>query len=572
MKEILRKDWPYLLLAVVLIILSILSIDSFKYGFNTAYDQAYMLLKLQEAYDGSFITGKSQWNLLAIHLFPYLDLTNKASSFLAANILNWITILVGTLTACVLFDKRRFLMYFAIIFLVYFQNANHGQGLSYVPMQGAFLCWALCFFMLFSNVKNMAWKYVYAFLTGLSLSISCFTILPGAIVVSVCVFGLVILMHYKTPLQMWKYLLSGIGGAVAVLIFVHFAVCPLNDIIDAMIETSKFFTKGCRYDGGNMFLMYAFFIRDFMFMVVSFIGIYWLSKKFDNKIIGKLFYIIFSVAFVYYCNKLNAKIHIEAFMAIATIAFIPYLFPQESGSTKIEWKNPRTYYYAFLFIFPVIAVFGTNTGVVGRLYSYVIVWLFLFFVQTNKIQRDKYGELLVTVMLFFVIPCAASMNSSIPVVMKESAKMKNTNTCYFERGNKNFAKTAITPVQNNYFQKIDTILTDYNYKPHQSTIFAMVYDYVNIYVFDAVNASYFHAVEYFPYMDVSEQEAPDFLFICRMDSMYIDKYLRATHWNWPEAYDEYSVGCPEDLRIPAWYNIPDINKRYLYCRKSLKKQ
>lgn len=105
-----------------------------------------------------------------------------------------------------------------------------------------------------------------------------------------------------------------------------------------------------------------------------------------------------------------------------------------------------------------------------------------------------------------------------------------------------------------------------------STMFAMVYDYDDIYVYNAVNAAHFHAAEYFQYMDVSKQEAPDFLFICRMDSMYIDNYLRETHWNWPEAYDEYSVGCPEDLRIPAWYNIPDINKRYLYCRKSLMKQ
>lgn len=571
MKEILKKDWPYLVLAIILVILSILSIDSFKYGFNTAYDQAYMLLKLQEAYDGSFITGKSQWNLLAIHIFPYLDLTNKANSYIAANILNWITIIIGTITACLLFDKKRLLMYFAIIFLVYFHNANHGQGLSYVTMQGAFSCWALCFYLLFEQSEKMVLKYIYAFLTGLILGISCFVILPGALVVTVFMFFVIILRYKSNILQLCKFLGMGILGAMGTIALVHTIICPIDVIIDAMVETSKFFTKATRYDGYSMALMYFFFFRNFAFMIVAFIGMYWLSKQIKNKLLGKILYMAISVFYIYYMNKLSDKIQVDCFMAIASMAFIPYLFNKKQPLDMKDLINPDVAKNIFLFLFPIIAVFGTNTGVIHRLYLFTMPWLFLYWQQTHAKQAYPYKELLIPILFFFVIPAGKAMNTSIPQVMREHKIIKNECKYHFTKGNEKFAKIGITKTQYDYFEKVDSLLKVYNYAPNKSTMFAMVYDYANIYVYNAVNASHFHAVEYFPYMDVSAQEPPDFLFICRMDSVYIDNYLRETHWNWPEAYDEYSVGCPEDLRIPAWYNIPDINKRYLYCRKSLKK-
>lgn len=572
MKEIIKRDWPYLLLAVVLVICSILSIDSFKYGFYTTCDQSYMLLKLREAYDGSYITGKSQWNLIAVHMFPYLDLTNKASSFLAASILNWITVLLGTITACLLFDKRRFIMYFALIFLLCFHNAYNGQGLSYITMQGAFLCWAVCFLMLLVNRKNDIWKYVCAFMAGISLSLSCLTILPGGVAVSACVCILVIWMNYKEPAIMWKSLLSGLGGFLAVLGYVHLFVCPINDIVAAMAETSKFFTKADHYDGHSMFFMFFFFFRDFLFLIVSFIGIYFLSQRIDNKIVGKLFYVLFSLVFVYFCNRdSGSTIRIGAFMAISSIAFIPYLFQSNITVSAIDWRNSRTYYYIFLFMFPIIAVLGTNTGVLGRLYFFVMVWLFLFFKQTYTLPRFEYGELLITVMLFFTFPCAYSINSSIPNVVKDNLiTKKNINTCHFEKGNANFATIAITQDQYDYYNRIYSILSEYNFVPHQSTIFATAFDDSNIYVFDAVNASHFHSANFFQFVDISRQDAPDFLFMCRMDSMILSERLRNSHWDWPDAYDEFSVGGPKVSSDPEWINRPDVSTRYMYCRKSLK--
>ena len=107
MNKYLLKNAPCILIIITLTILSIINIANLKYGFFTAYDHAYFLLKLKEGYTLSSITGKSQWNLIAVHWFPFLDLTSKVNSFLASSILMWFSILIMTLTCCVIYDKKK---------------------------------------------------------------------------------------------------------------------------------------------------------------------------------------------------------------------------------------------------------------------------------------------------------------------------------------------------------------------------------------------------------------------------------------------------------------------------------
>ena len=565
MKEVLKNDWPYLILAIALLGLSILSIDSFRFGFHTAFDQAYMLLKLQEAYDGSYITGKSQWNLLAIHLFPYLDLTNKANSYLAANILNWITILIATFTAMRLYDKKRGLMYFAIIFLIYFYNANRGMGLSYVTMQGSLLCWALCSFALSYNSLSPKVKYPLAFVTGVLLGCCWFVIIPGAALVSSGVLLLIILTYWSKPVAMLKYAGAGLLGILSTLVIVHLLVCPLNEIVQAMHETAQVFTKESNYDGGSMIRMYASFIRHLVLMMASFAGIYYLSTLFKNKMVGQVVYVLLCLVYVYY----TPKDRIDPFMAISSLVCIPYLFSiaNESG---FRLTDTRTYYRLFLFLLPILAVAGTNTGVLGRLYLFVLPWLFLYFETIKK--ENKYKELLWPILVLFLIPSAGFGNMSPLSTIQANRAVKAANPYHFEKGNANFSQIGITKTQFEYFEQIDTLLQKYNYIPRQSTMFALAYDYSNIYVFNAVNVSHFLMAQYFPYMDVSQTTAPDFMFLCRYDSVAIGEALHAAPWGWPEEYDKYMVGCPEDTTIPTWYNLPDISTRYLYCRRSLRKE
>ena len=155
--------------------------------------------------------------------------------------------------------------------------------------------------------------------------------------------------------------------------------------------------------------MYGFFMRDFLFMSATLIGIYWLSQRISRPILGKIVFILFTITYVYYSNKLNPKILTDACMAIAMLAFIPYLFTKHDYST-VNSKN-QLCYHAFLFLFPILAPLGTNTGVGAKFFLYSIAWVFLFFELTHKENDKKYIELLITVFLFFFIPTSECVHA-----------------------------------------------------------------------------------------------------------------------------------------------------------------
>ena len=215
MKELIKREWLYILMIIGLAVLTFMQVSNFRFGFFTAYDEAYFLLKLQEAYDMSCITGKSQWNLIAIHWFPYLDLTSKVNSAWAGSILIWFTTIVVTITSCVLFDKKRVVKYFALAWLFLF---GLGDSMQYVSMQTAVLTWALCALMLFYK-SDIAWKKsVYAAICGVCLGFALFIIIPAALALLACVTLLIIITHWNEWRKMLLYIGSGVVGVLFTLI------------------------------------------------------------------------------------------------------------------------------------------------------------------------------------------------------------------------------------------------------------------------------------------------------------------------------------------------------------------
>ena len=149
--------------------------------------------------------------------------------------------------------------------------------------------------------------------------------------------------------------------------------------------------------------------------------------------------------------------------------------------------------------------------------------------------------------------------------------MNRDDSHHFTRGNKYFAEIALTEKQADYFNKVYDILEDYNYQPKQSVVLTACYDYCCLYAFDAVNAANYHQVQNFAYFPKEKMIEPDFIFLCKWDSIVMAKDLEAMPWGWPEEFDKYYVGTPEPDGAP-WVNHPELETRYLYCRKSLKKQ
>lgn len=555
MIALIRREWLYLLMIIGLAVLTFMQVSTFRFGFFTAYDEAYFLLKLQEAYDMSCITGKSQWNLIAVHWFPFWDLTSKFYNSLAASILMWFSTILVTITSCVLFDKKRVVKYFALSWLFLF---GLGDSMQYVSMQTTVLTWALCAFMLFYK-SEISWeKALFAILCGICLGFSLFIIIPAALVLLACVALVILISYWGNWQKVALYIGSGIVGVLLTCFYMHVVVCPLNDILDAMLFTATYIGKsGYHYDGTSFIIQYGLFFRDCLFVILAFVGAYWLSKRIDNKWLGGIAYVAMILVYTHY----QVKPLISPSMFAMSIPLIPFLFGDLQNFKWSNLKKAETWFYLFIFAYPLLASFGTNTALSGRIHCFVSAWLFLWFEYEYKHPQEDYRRVYAAVLLLFIIPLSGTYK----------AYMNRDDSHHFTRGNKYFAEIALTEKQADYFNKVYDILEDYNYQPKQSVVLTACYDYCCLYAFDAVNAANYHQVQNFAYFPKEKMIEPDFIFLCKWDSIVMAKDLEAMPWGWPEEFDKYYVGTPEPDGAP-WVNHPELETRHLYCRKSLKKQ
>ena len=243
-------------------------------------------------------------------------------------------------------------------------------------------------------------------------------------------------------------------------------------------------------------------------------------------------------------------------MFMMSLPIIPFLFGNFSNFKLDQLKNTDSLFYLFIFSFPIIASLGTNTALSSRIHCFVAAWLFLWFEYENKFKDEHYNRVLISVLLLFILPLNGVIKSY----------NNRDNSHHFTRGNKNFAEIALTEKQVDYFNSVYDILEDYNFKPNKSVVLTAVYDYCCLYAFDAVNASNYHQVQNFHYFPKENMIKPDFVFLCKWDSIVMAKELADMPWGWPEEFDAYYVGTPEDEKA-AYVNHPELERRTLYCRK-----
>ena len=553
MKEILKKDWMYILLLIVVAMGTAVQIYSFDKSLYSAHDEAYFLLKMQEAYDHSCIEGKSQWNLLAAKWFCNWDLSLKFDSCLASIILFWLANLYAAITACVLINKKKFLRYWVIISLImFFQN----QVMSYIPMQSFLLCCALCSFLIYTKSHKQIIKCTFSFLTGLSLGFSCFSIIPSALLTICCALFFIVLLGYKDWHNMMFHLFALFLGGISSLFYVHFFVCDIADIVKEMLFTATYFTKnGNRYDSSSILMGYLFFGRDLIFVIISYVGAFYIANKSKSKILGTVLYGLIIVIYSYYQQKFSMKLSVTNDMLLSSIVILPLLFDYNKNLKLMNFENIIC--CLFLLAYPMMATLGTNTGVADRLGLYVYSWLILYFYYDDKLETYVSRRIILPILFLY----------SFPILVQSCTQMRKTESYHFLEGSKKIERVSLTKNQFDYFNRVYSIMKAYQFEPGKSVMFTTAYDYATMYAIDAVNSTNFHNIANFKAFKVKGMIQPDFIILCKMDSITLEKELRDMDWNWPESYDCYAIGNPENPTVPAWYNIPDINNRNLYCRK-----
>ena len=278
----------------------------------------------------------------------------------------------------------------------------------------------------------------------------------------------------------------GLGGVILCLAYMHFCICPLDKVVEAMRFTASYFTKtGYHYDPFSFAIAIGLFLRDCIFIFVFYIGAYCLSRRVQSKRfawIGGTMYLLLVFVYIHY----QKKPVISSAMFFSSVVLIPLLF--ENNMVGKSWKvliSNDSIVRAVLFCFPLIAAMGTNTALSSRITCFLVAWAFLWF--DRKMDTKWYVTL--AAILIMLLPLAKGTYDSL----------KDKENCvYFNKGNKHFAEIAITEKQKDYFDRVYDLMTDYGYKPDSSVVFTAMFDYATVYAFDAKLSSNFQISPFGP--------------------------------------------------------------------------
>jgi len=141
---------------------------------------------------------------------------------------------------------------------------------------------------------------------------------------------------------------------------------------------------------------------------------------------------------------------------------------------------------------------------------------------------------------------------------------RDNNKYLFEKYNQ-ISGIKITQSQLIYFNRVDSIITNYGYKPNMHYIFSTQLDHMTIYVLNArPNSTYFQPMDFVVDDNSFKLIKPEFLFLTKYDLDVAGEKLINSNWGFPDAYDKYYVGTPETV------NTRYPTERWLYCLKSLR--
>lgn len=552
------KEWPWTFLTVLLGILTVLRISLFDYGFVTAWDESYFLVKCQEAYIGDFVTGKSLWNYIAIKWFPYLDLTSKTEACLASWLLEMSAAIVGCIACMIIYGRKAFFKSFSLNYLFCFLwgETFAGDVLNYVPLQ-AFLTYTIVYsgvlFFLCGDRFNKIINTLLLLVLGFSLGLGLFVILPSTILLCLCTAFAVAFFGPSKKSSVCYLLVIACGGLLA-LLYIHLCICDLRRVVDAMAFTANYITKvGYGYSPLSFIVQIGLFIKDYIFVILFYLGAFLCCEKISSFIPppskkaprfiyrwSTLVYIVLVLILYRYAIKPQAS----PAMILSSVLMIPFVFQEER-------KDFRYYVTGlFIFCFPVIAAIGTNTYLGSRMLCFVAPWV--IYLMRYKVPK----MVLFSSVLILLIS---------PLISYTSNVLTRDDSHHFTKGLASFSTVSITAEQESYFEKVYDIIMQYGYRPHKSTFFTSEYDYATAYILEAKLATNFYQKKNFLLIDRTQIERPDFIFLSEWDKATFEKEMKELSWGYPESYDEYYVGTPE---------APDFqwdSNRWLYCLKDNKR-
>lgn len=543
----------YSLLLAVSVSIVLIRLLTVNVGFNTEYDEAYFLLGLRDAYNG-VIAGDTQWNLLMVHLFPFLDLYNKAHAYLANIILGLCSVGVLAWTTCRLRPaKGAWLRYLSLYMLSLTLFLYVNQELTYVSLLVFLFSCALSTLLLLFDSQKPWLRVCFAVLTGISMSLTIFTILPSALLVLLMIFVLILWRYWGKWNECGIVIASGIGGLLIGCAIFHLAVADLRDVFAAMQETAQTMSQKNRgYDPMSFMMQIALVMRDWIFALCVSAGAFAFSRRlislsktscswFRWMVSG--LYVLIVLAFMVFQNKPRTS---EALL-FSSVVVLPWLI----GNRHMEWRQlfsfKTTVLYGALFLFPLIASIGTNIYLGQRMGCFLFAWVMLFALLQQE-DYDLRGALWIAASLIVLMP---SIKWSYSMVRDYP------HTVYFEKTDSPMSNIRLTAKQVAYFERVDSILMEYDFDVKNDILYGLNEDFATMYALNVQHTIRPYGIEDIIYTNTYDSISPDVILIAQWElDMVQSDSDKWTDWGWPETYARMVIASPD--------RNPD---RVMFCRR-----
>lgn len=521
-------------------------------GFNTLYDEAFFLFALQDAYDG-VIVGTTQWNHIAICMFPFFNLVIKGQAYVA-------NIILSLLTAGVVIGicKWRFtqapiskIAFFALLSSLLFLYVN--QELTYVSLQTFFFACSLALYVVQDNLC-CEWKRVSCWLLmGVLALFELLTILPSGFLINIAFVVLIAVKEWRTPLMWLKKWGLFVVGILLGALFCHFCIVNLVSVFGELQGAVQATISNVNHHSPLLMLFNLVrFGVDWVFVLLLLVGVYVVSSKIVQK--TKWTYYVASavlVVLIVLYSIIQKKPHIEPAMIFSAIVFLPLLFDK---SICAEVRGLYDWLLLiFMILFPIIASLGTDVYIGNRMGCFMMPWIMLFVWMDELANKN---------LLIYKSVCIAGIIVVLLTFKPVLLQFIHPNTVSFTKGNPHFSETKLTTTQVDYFNNVLNLMNQYGFDKDNSEVFVLNEDYATAYAFDIKNKILVYGPERLYPIEKYKAYHPDFIFIQDWEAEIGDKNGIMTAWGWPEEFDKYEVGTPDP-------NGPYKSERNLYCRRKI---
>lgn len=575
---LMKKDLLYVIIvwlslfAVVSIYFS--SFQALNLDLSTMYDEGWYFLQLKKCNLGIFDNGLTQWDVIASKVLGKSICSNILYLRYAKFFLKILT-LSSFFTICIIYFRRKqlikkkidYVVFFVLVFL-FGSLTLGGQVISYNYLQEFYLLNIIALFLLSTTMSRLMSRIMLFIVMGFLFAFAILTTFPSAVMIFMSIFVLLYLFHEKALKKVFFDFATVLIGILLGFVVYHFNFLSLEIVLDNITQTAAVITKVKRgYDINTFLVLIGFYFRDLLIHFSLLIGAYLIASllgKATKSIIGALFFLVFLSIFIVYLKK--------PYIYVSTLIIFPVVliwYDRINAVDKVNWKRILNFDIAikiFLFFAPLLSSIGTNIPLSSKMLFFVSSWSILFVFELLKTEEVKANRKLNYFLLFipmFVIYLFPLISSTKKLVFSNKESLPKELFSYDK--SKTIRGMEITQKQFKYFQLVDTIFTKYKFDSKKDYIFSLNFDMMTIAVFDARPTVMHLLPNDFLSSDKSELKAPDFIFLTEFDSINIYSTLQSLKWGFPNDYDRYAVGTPEESS--------SIFKtdRVLYCRKVIKK-